>query len=390
MAAGSRERVAGAPEPRWYRRAEAWFKLLGAIVLGYLILQRVLGYFVDLADVTTILVGGILLAYLVVPPVRALNVRLPLWAALTIVYGGGALAIVVGIYVLVPAILAQGQELIASLPAMRRVVEQYLSTTHNPIVTHFPPALRGYAAKIPAQASIHLHGLGQQLTGHVVPALLSIATVGALCVAIPVVSLYMLAESAVIKRFFARMVPPAHRELAMDVLADVDAVIGGFVRGQLIVAAVVALLATVALLALRIPFALLIGVWAGVADVIPYVGPFAGAIPAALIALFSNGWPSAAGVVVAFTVINQIEAHLLGPRIVSSTVKVTPLAVIFALLIGAHAFGFLGLIIAVPIAGIARCVLIRIFPDDGVTNAEIRPGLTQKPQVDVDPEATET
>ncbi len=390
MAAHPRERVAGAPDPRWYRRAEAWFKLLGAIVLAYLILQRVVGVFVDLADVTTILVGGILLAYLVVPPVRALNVRLPLWAALTIVYGGGAVIIVLGIYLLIPAMLAEGQDLVASLPAMRRVIETYLSTTHNPLVTHFPPSLRVYAEKIPEQASAHLHSFGTNVTGRVFPALLSIATVGALCVAIPVVSLYMLAESAVIKRFFARMIPPQRRSLAMDLLADVDAVIGGFVRGQLIVAAVVAALACAALVLLRVPFALLIGVWAGIADVIPYVGPFAGAIPATLIALFSNGWPTAVGVVVAFTIINQIEAHLLGPRIVSSTVKVTPLAVIFALLIGAHLLGFLGLIVAVPVAGIVRAVLVRVFPDEEVTNAEIRPGLTQKPQVEVDPEATET
>ena len=390
MATGSRERVGGSPEPRWYRRAEAWFKLLGAIVLAYLILERVLGLFTELADVTAILVGGILLAYLVVPVVRALNVRLPLWAALTVVYGGGAFAIVIGVYVLLPAIVTQAQQLVSDLPAMRRVVEAYLSTTHNPLVTHFPPALRGYAAKVPAQASIELQHLTASLTGHVLPALLSAVTVGALTVAIPVVSLYMLAESAMIKRFFARMVPQRHRELAMDLLGDVDNVIGGFVRGQLIVAAVVAVLATAALMVLHVPYALLIGAWAGIADVIPYVGPFAGGIPAALVALFTNGWPSAIGVIVAFTAINQIEAHLLGPRIVSSTVKVTPLAVIFSLLIGAHVFGFLGLLIAVPVAGIIRAVLVRIFPDDEITNAEIRPGLTQKPQIELDPEATET
>ena len=190
------------------------------------------------------------------------------------------------------------------------------------------------------------------------------------------------------KRFFARMVPAPKRELAMDVLADIDAVIGGFVRGQLIVAAVVAAMAIVALTMLRIPFALLIGVWAGIADIIPYIGPFAGGIPAVLVALFTGGWPAALGVLVAFTIINQIEAHLLGPRIVSSTVKVTPLAIIFALLIGVHVFGFLGLLIAVPVAGIVRVVLCRIFPDEEITNAELRPGLTQMPLAEVDPEAT--
>jgi predicted PurR-regulated permease PerM len=389
MATGSRERVKDAAEPRWYRRAEAWFKLLGAIVLGYLVLERIVGFVVDLADVTIILVGGILVAYLVLPMVRWLNVRLPLWAALTIVYGGGAALIVLSFYLLLPVMIAQAQELIGQIPAMQHVVQTYLSTTHNPIVTHFPPALRGYVGKVPAQLGTELQHLTTSMTSHVVPALLSLVTVAALSAAIPVVSIYMLAESATIKRFFARMVPAPRREQAMDILSDIDSVIGGFVRGQLIVAGVVAAMAIFALLVLHVPYALLIGAWAGIADVIPYVGPFAGGIPAVLIALFANGWPNAVLVLVAFTIINQIEAHLLGPRIVSNTVQLTPLAVIFALLIGAHVLGFLGLLIAVPVAGIIHIILVRLFPNEEITNAEIRPGLTAMPLTEVDPESTE-
>jgi predicted PurR-regulated permease PerM len=296
---------------------------------------------------------------------------------------------VLAVYLLLPTMIAQAQQLAADIPAMRRVLDAYLSTTHNPIITHFPPALREYASKVPAQVGAELRHLTASMTSHVMPALLSLVTVAALSLAIPVVSIYMLAESATIKRFFARMIPAPRRELARDVLADIDSVIGGFVRGQLIVAGVVAAMAIVALFVLHVPYALLIGAWAGIADIVPYVGPFAGGIPAVLIALFANGWPNAVLVIVAFTIINQIEAHLLGPRIVSSTVKLTPLAVIFALLIGAHVLGFLGLLIAVPIAGIIHAILVRMFPDEEITNAEIRPGLTSKPLIEVDPEATE-
>ncbi|MDB5042100.1 MAG: hypothetical protein JWN27_2826 [Candidatus Eremiobacteraeota bacterium] len=385
MAAPPREKT----EPWWRPRADAWFKLLGAIVLGYLILAKFVEYAVGFGDVTVIAVGGILVAYLVLPMVQALNRRLPLWLALTIVYVGIGLVIVVGLWLLVPTLVTQFRALVGSIPAMRQVVEQYLSTTHNPIITHLPPELRGYVAKVPRQLSAQLQQFAASLSLRVVNALLSAITVGALTIAIPVVSIYMLAESATIKRFFARLVPASKRETAIDILGDIDAVIGGFVRGQLLVAASVAALAVAALLLLHVPNAVLIGLWAGVADVVPYVGPFAGAIPATLVALFSNGWPSAVFVVIAFTIINQIEAHLLAPRIVSSTVKVTPLAVIFSLMIGAHVFGFLGLLIAVPIAGIIRVLLTRFFPDEEITNAEIRPGLTSKPQVEVDPEATE-
>jgi predicted PurR-regulated permease PerM len=198
----------------------------------------------------------------------------------------------------------------------------------------------------------------------------------------------MLAESGQTKRFIARIVPPDRRDDALSLLEDIDGVIGGFVRGQLLVALAVAVLAIIALAVLHVPYALIIGAWAGLADVVPYVGPFAGAIPATLVAGFSNGWPNALAVIIAFTVINQIEAHVLGPRIVSSTVKVSPLTVIFALLIGGHLFGFLGLIISVPIAGLIRVILVRLFPEREVTNAEVRPSLTQAPRDQVDPNGT--
>jgi len=138
-----------------------------------------------------------------------------------------------------------------------------------------------------------------------------------------------------------------------------------------------------------VPYAIVVGAWAGIADIIPYIGPFAGAIPAAIVALISNGPGSLVWVIVAFTAINQIEAHLLGPRVVGSTVKITPLAVIFALLIGAHLFGFFGLLVAVPLAGLVRVVLVHVFPDREMTNAEVRPGLTHVPKTELDPAATE-
>jgi predicted PurR-regulated permease PerM len=386
VATGPREHLI---EPRWRARADAWFKLLGAIAIGYAILARLVGYLNEFGDVTVIAVGGVLVAYLVLPLVRWLNLRFPLWAAITIVYAAIALLIALAFFLLTPTVTAEFHALVAAIPQMQQVVERYLSSTNNPIIAHIPAPLRGYLVKIPTQVSTQLQGIASSLTMHVFPALVSFVNVLVLAFAIPIASIYMLAESTQAKRFFLRFVPETKRPAALDLLAEIDEVIGGFIRGQLIVAAVVAVLAIIALLVLHVPYAILIGAWAGITDVIPYVGPIAGAAVATFVALIANGWQNAVGVVIAFTIINQLEAHLLGPRIVSSTVKVSPLTVIFALLIGAHVFGFLGLIIAVPIAGLIRVILERLFPEKEMTNAEIRPGLTAAPRSEVDPNATE-
>lgn len=376
--------------PRWRGRVDAWFKLLGAIALAYLILARMVDYLNEFGDVTVIAVGGMLVAYLVLPLVRRLNLRLPLWAAITVVYAGIALLLALALWLLAPTIAQEFQALVASIPKTRAIVEHFLSGTNNPITSRLPEPVREYIVKLPEQISTQLESLATAITLHVLPALVSIVNVLVLAVAIPVVSIYMLAESTQAKRFFLRFIPESRRADAIDLLAEIDGVIGGFIRGQLTVAAVIAVLATLALLILHVPYAFLIGVWAGITDVIPYVGPIAGVIPAMFVALIANGWPNAFAVIIAFAVINQIEAHLLGPRIVSSSVRVSPLTVIFALLIGAHVLGFLGLIIAVPVAGVLRVILERLFPEKEVTNAEIRPDLTQEPGSEVDPGATHT
>ncbi len=349
-------------EPPWRSRADAWFKFLGAIVFGYLILNEVATLARQFFGAATILVGGILLAYLVLPAVALLRRRLPLWCALTVVYVAGALAIASIAYLIVPAVSTQFVSLVHNIPTIQSAIERFFSDPHNPIINKLPQIIQSWLRKLPAQIAAQLQRNASTYTSSLVNALGTLTFLGAIAVAIPVVSVYLIAEAPIIQQFAISRIPRRWRAPVLSLLADIDAVLGGFVRGQLIVAGAVGALATIALLILHVPYALLIGAWAGLADVIPYVGPFAGALPAGIVAIVYNGWGSIVAVGIAFVAINQIEAHILAPRIVSSTVRVTALGVIFALLISARLFGFVGLIVAVPLAGLVRIALIRIFP----------------------------
>jgi predicted PurR-regulated permease PerM len=253
-----------------------------------------------------------------------------------------------------------------------------------------PQSVRIYVEALPATIGTYVEEHTTALVGSLISMLLSALALAALFVAIPVVSIYMLAEAETIKRFLLGVLPARGRERAKKVLTDLDEVVGGFVRGQLVVAVSVGLMTTLLLLALRVPFALLIGVWAGLIDVVPYLGAFAGAIPAIAIALISDGLTSALLVTLGFTVINQIEGHLLAPRIVSRTVRVTPLVVVFAVLIGGELFGLAGMFVAVPVAGVLRVIIENVRPPETLTNAEVEPALTKLPQPEVDPTATTT
>jgi predicted PurR-regulated permease PerM len=122
------------------------------------------------------------------------------------------------------------------------------------------------------------------------------------------------------------------------------------------VAVVVGLLSTVWMIVLKIPFALLIGAVAAVTDVIPYLGPVAGAIPAVLLGLTRSPWVSLYAVL-GFVVIHQLEGTVISPKVVGESVGLHPLVVIFAILAGGAIAGFWGLIIGVPLAAVLRVVL---------------------------------
>lgn len=374
--------------PAWRSTADAWFKLFAAIALGYVILAKTVALLKSFGVITIIAIGGILLAYFVYPAIAWLNKRLPLWAALSIAYLSGLLLVAAAFYILVPLAIVQIEGIVHDWPTIERWVRGYIENSRNPFFTHLPVAIQQWIRKLPNQITSELQRNAVDYTTKIVNALELLIAIGAVAIAIPVVSIYMLAESPLIKRFFVKSFRPRSRRKAVAILQDIDQVIGGFIRGQLIVAAVVGILVIVALTILHVRYAVIIGVWAGAMDVVPYVGPIAGAFPAVIIAFIFNGLGDTVGVIVAFTAINQLEGHLLGPRIVSSTVKITPLAVIFALLICAKIFGFIGLIVAVPLAGIVHVILAHIFEKSAITNAQLKPGLTQAPRSQIDPTST--
>jgi predicted PurR-regulated permease PerM len=147
-------------------------------------------------------------------------------------------------------------------------------------------------------------------------------------------------------------------------MRDVDGVIGGFVRGQVLLAVAVGIAGTIVLLAVGVPYAILLGTLAGVVSIIPLVGPIAAALPVLVIAFFTVGLVKLIVVGVLYVVILVVQQNVLTPLVVSKSVGVTPLVVFLALLFGSEAFGILGALLAIPIAGIIRVATERIFPEE--------------------------
>lgn len=176
----------------------------------------------------------------------------------------------------------------------------------------------------------------------------------------PILSFYILKDLDYFRARFRELLPRREPPEMRDMLSEVDGVVSGFIRGQLIIAVAVGLVMALGLSLLRIRFSVILGIFAGTAEIIPYFGPIIGAIPAVAVA-WSMSRADAVKVLLLVGAVQWLEGNVLAPRILGARVGLHPVVVIFALLLGFELFGVLGMIAAVPVTGIFRVVLERVL-----------------------------
>jgi len=172
-------------------------------------------------------------------------------------------------------------------------------------------------------------------------------------VVIPFWLFYILQDESQVKEGVIRVLPLQLRADLVCMARLIDDVLSAYLRGQLLLCLFVGGMATLALLIIGVPFALVLGVVAGILEALPFVGPILGAIPAVLVALLSNPM-SALWVAIAFFAIQQVENLLLVPRIAGQSVKLHPAMVMVVLVVGNELAGLVGMLLAVPITAVLR------------------------------------
>ena len=172
----------------------------------------------------------------------------------------------------------------------------------------------------------------------------------------PVLSFYILKDIDLIKKRAISAIPQNWREEAVELFRETDKVLGSFVRGYLLIAAIVGGMTAAAMAALGVEFALMLGIFAGLAEIIPYFGPIIGAVPAVGLAILKSKW-LAVKVAIAFLVIHQVEGNIISPKILGDKVGLHPLVVIFSLLAGGELYGLPGMLLAVPVAAMLKVIV---------------------------------
>lgn len=174
----------------------------------------------------------------------------------------------------------------------------------------------------------------------------------------PILVFYLLRDWKRITTSLAELVPPGERGRVLGFFREYDRLLAAYLRGQLLAAALVGLFTWLGLRILDFPNALLIGVVAGVFNVVPYLGLVVSLLPAVVIALFSGDPLLAFGkIALVFTAVQILDGSVIGPKIVGEAVELHPVWVILALAVAGYFFGFVGLLIAVPLAVLVKLLV---------------------------------
>jgi predicted PurR-regulated permease PerM len=170
----------------------------------------------------------------------------------------------------------------------------------------------------------------------------------------PVIAFYLLVDLPRLRVVAESLLPAGSREEALHVGRRLNRAIGGFFRGQLLVALIVGAMVSAGLAVIGLQFWLLVGIVAGVFNIIPLIGPWVGAVPGVVIALTTRDVGTAVAVAAVMAGAQQIDNHFVSPLVMQRAVKLHPAAVLLALLAGGTLGGFFGLLLAVPTAAVLK------------------------------------
>jgi predicted PurR-regulated permease PerM len=181
--------------------------------------------------------------------------------------------------------------------------------------------------------------------------------VGIIFVLAPIIAFYLLVDLPRLRVVALELLPKQNEREILHVAGRLNRSIGGFFRGQLLVALIVGVMVSIGLAIIQLPFWLLVGMVAGIFNIIPLIGPWVGGIPGVIIALTTGDVTQAVWVVFVMAVAQQIDNHFISPIVMQRAVKLHPAAVMMALLAGGTIAGFFGLLLAVPTAAVLKIVL---------------------------------
>lgn len=266
--------------------------------------------------------------------------------------GGGVLGFLLFV---IPRVVAEISALTEQMPAyLERFVTEVVPAVEQRVGIDLPRTLDGLLGELRGAELTVLGTLRDLLTGTLATLTGTVGVVVGLLV-IPILAYYLLVQFDEVVRRIGEGVPPRHRDSVFEKVRTIDRLVSGFLRGQMLVAATLGVLYAAGFSLIGIDLAIGVGLLAGALALVPYLGNIVALGTATVLCVLKFGIDGHLLAVIGwYLVVQSLEGFVLTPRIVGSSVGLHPAAVIVALLIGGDLFGFLGLLIAVPVAAVVK------------------------------------
>ena len=305
-----------------------------------------------------LLITGAALALILSFPVRLLTRFIPRGLAIAVVVLTMLALLVVAAVVLVPIAVAQLASLAGQAPVLLNEGYRYSREVVVELVK------RGILDTSPEEAMRQLQANGAQRLEAVAQEVVARAfdtlsgTVNGVFTALSVIliAVYLLADGERFKNGIIRLLPRQYRDDALVLWDDVGWALSRYLGGLLISLAFQGTASTVALVLLDVPYALLLGIWTTIGAIIPFVGSYIGAIPAAIVG-FTVSPTTGFLVILTYVVINFVDGNLIAPRVQGQAIRVPPLLIFLAVITGGQIAGIWGALIAVPVLAVVRVVV---------------------------------
>jgi predicted PurR-regulated permease PerM len=386
--------------PRLLRQIGRWLLIIISLYLiGWLVVNAG-------SAVTPFIFGGVL-AYLFLPLVNFFNCWLPRWLAILAVYLLTFGILVLAVALVIPPLIAQIADLIRSLPDIATIQREAnrLLDEYEQLLASLPPAVQAEIQSAITSAAAeglntlranfvnYLQSIGQFLVNSVLSVVNTVTFLLGFFL-IPFWLFYVLMDQRAGRDYLDRMIHPRLRADFWAMITIIDHDLSGYLRGQLILGTSVGLAAWIGLTALniagmKVPYTVLLAVVAGVTELVPVIGPIIGAIPAILLGL-ADSPTTALAVTILYIAIQQLENHILVPRIIGESVGVHPAILMVVLVVCSQVFGLLGAILSAPLSAMARDLFLYLYGrlSDPPSPAGVLPERLRPLVMPVQPEAT--
>ncbi|MBB6673898.1 AI-2E family transporter [Cohnella nanjingensis] len=333
------------------------YVILGLLALYLLTLVRpmLMSIYNFIKAVSAPFLVAMIIAYVLNPIVGLLHERrMPRTAAVLLIYAVFICCCVVILVNVTPMFVGQVQELNEHMPELTMRAQSFMDHFNNNET--LPDSVRSginrAIAGLERQIAVRISDFANNIR--------AVVNVFFLLMIVPFLAFYILKDMDVIERAVFKYVPRSRRQGTVRLLKEIDAALGSYIRGQFIVSICIGITAYIGYLVIGMPYPLLMAGFVALFDIIPYLGPFLGALPALIMAC-TISWKMALFVVIVNTLCQTLESNVFSPQVVGRTMKMHPLTIIFVLLVGGELAGIVGLLLAVPVYAALKVIVQHMF-----------------------------